>query len=870
MKKILLIASFLVSCILQAQDTKGLSPIPTNTTAKVGNTYAVVVGVSDYQHKDIPDLKYAHKDAEAFSLWLQSDAGGNLTGENITLLTNEKATNAKFAAALDGLIENCKEGDVAVIYFSGHGDVETKTVNQNGFLLLYDTPPTTYKAGAYSLLYLQDVISTLSINNKAKVLVVTDACHSGKLAGSSVNGSQLTNMQLTKQFANEVKIMSCQPNEFSLEGTQWGDGRGIFSYHLIEGMTGLADNNKDSKISLLEIGRYLEDKVGTEASPHTQIPMTLGDRQFTLAQVNPTALTNLISKKSKDSGIFGTTAQKGIGDELAGIDSLTQKLYANFKNALEKGTLLEPKGSSAYDLYMVLREKEELKSVHGLMRRNLAAALQDEVQQALNALLGSDPTETNQWRYNPAKYKEYPEYLAKAISLIGEKHYMYNALKAKQLYFEGYNIFNKESAPEQDPNKREAAKQRAKAKYLEAIAFEPQAAYIYQGIAATYFYNNPLQSDSLVKYCDKAIEFSPTWAVPYLDVAAESQQVNEISKAERYLTTIAKYTPSNYIVLERLSWLKQWQMKPDESISISDTMIKLRPELFNAYATKGTTLYLLKGDYINAEKEYHKSITLFDNWVNWSKYYLGSLYFYTGRKALGIKYYNKLLQDTTVASELKNWASLYILDGLYNHKDYEEMEKVIQHFEKTKQLGITQDKIILVMKGRIARNKHQLDKADSLFQASLVIKDPLASSDIAAYTELGSLAFLKGETKNANLYFDKVKSLFVLDNWEVTNNARVGLPSISFYLSNNEQDKVDFWLNILETFRPNDWQTPFAHALIACKNNQPKTAIKFLEKSVQQYLPSTEYIAEQALFQDLKKYRKFRKLMKKGIRNEEQ
>ena len=33
---------------------------------------------------------------------------------------------------------------------------------------------------------------TLSIQNKAKVIVITDACRSGTLAGSSVGGSQAT------------------------------------------------------------------------------------------------------------------------------------------------------------------------------------------------------------------------------------------------------------------------------------------------------------------------------------------------------------------------------------------------------------------------------------------------------------------------------------------------------------------------------------------------------------------------------------------------------------------------------------------------------------------------------------------------------
>jgi hypothetical protein len=43
--------------------SKELNPFESEKN-KVGTTYAVVVGISDYQDEAIPDLKYAHKDVE--------------------------------------------------------------------------------------------------------------------------------------------------------------------------------------------------------------------------------------------------------------------------------------------------------------------------------------------------------------------------------------------------------------------------------------------------------------------------------------------------------------------------------------------------------------------------------------------------------------------------------------------------------------------------------------------------------------------------------------------------------------------------------------------------------------------------------------
>lgn len=95
-------------------------------------------------------------------------------------------------------------------------------------------------------------------------MVFTDACHAGKLAGSGIGGTSATASALQKQFANEVKIMSCQPNELALEGEEWGGGRGVFSYHLVDALTGLADKNNDGTVSLLETERSLQDIVPAE------------------------------------------------------------------------------------------------------------------------------------------------------------------------------------------------------------------------------------------------------------------------------------------------------------------------------------------------------------------------------------------------------------------------------------------------------------------------------------------------------------------------------------------------------------------------------------------------------------------------------
>ena len=193
--------------VTHAQQTKGVSPSEANTApVSLSKTWAVIIGISDYQNNDVPDLSYANRDATAFADFLKSPGGGALDELHIRLLINEQATMAQFAAAMDWLLDKVKEGDKAIIYFSGHGDVERKTITQPGFLLCWDAPSRVYMGGgAFGLAYMQEIVSTLSTERKAKVILITDACHSGRLAGSEIGGMQATAANLSKQFANEVK-----------------------------------------------------------------------------------------------------------------------------------------------------------------------------------------------------------------------------------------------------------------------------------------------------------------------------------------------------------------------------------------------------------------------------------------------------------------------------------------------------------------------------------------------------------------------------------------------------------------------------------------------------------------------------------------
>lgn len=82
-----------------------------------GKRYAVVIGVSQYQHDRIEDLNFAHLDAERVREWLRGKCGFKAT-----LLTNEQATREHIEQAIfSDLVQKSRPGDTVLIYFSGKG-----------------------------------------------------------------------------------------------------------------------------------------------------------------------------------------------------------------------------------------------------------------------------------------------------------------------------------------------------------------------------------------------------------------------------------------------------------------------------------------------------------------------------------------------------------------------------------------------------------------------------------------------------------------------------------------------------------------------------------------------------------------------------
>jgi uncharacterized caspase-like protein len=236
----------------------------------VGARWAVIVGISNYQHADprLPDLEYAHRDTEEFAAFLKSEAGGSFPTKHVKVLTNEQATVTNIREALFEFLKHTVKEDLVVIFFSGHG-LPDPDKPSNLYLMAYDSDPGTIASTGVPM---WDIQSALARTIAAEqVVVLADACHSAGITEGikGIGVSRRFNSyfdELAKTRPGRVILTSCEGYEVSREGEKWGGGHGVFTWALLEGLKGKADEDKDGFVRLGEILDFVDITVRRETA----------------------------------------------------------------------------------------------------------------------------------------------------------------------------------------------------------------------------------------------------------------------------------------------------------------------------------------------------------------------------------------------------------------------------------------------------------------------------------------------------------------------------------------------------------------------------------------------------------------------------
>ena len=556
----------------------------------IKNTFAIVVGISKYQNIDT--LQYADRDAIAFANFLSTKTGGSVAPSNLYLLLNEKATTFHVAEALSDIRNKADSGDRVFFYFSGHGDMEDFSQTDNALLLVYDSPDGNYFGMNSSVLQVRDLknyFTSLTATNINVVLIV-DACHSGNLKGG-VAGLQRTTAALYSEWTNEYKILSCQPNQVSVESYKWGGGRGLFSLHLENGMKGLADKNKDGSISYLELWLYIAEHVNI-SSDGRQIPLLTGDLSKRFLVVDRTELQKLIgsSKQNAPKVTRSNLTSKLLRNEDS-LSSISKAVYNSFTKNLSDKNLVLPLSGNAYNN---LNSFVSLSPDHTLipeMRVNLARALMERFDAIVSPIMKGHQSVSSRKKCDTAARE-----LDSCLKLLGNRHYLYDNVKARKLYMEAMALtwaldeyeFNEGIIP---------TVHRAILLLEESEKLQPNAPYTISALGSRYFY---------VSEFEKAFE-----------------------KFQKYLNLRPNDLYSRYSYGRLLSKLKQYRQAAELFEKLTAELpgeFEFHYELFDAYFKSGNfhaalsqtdsilrhfdtaNAYLMKGQYYSQRNNLDSSV----------------------------------------------------------------------------------------------------------------------------------------------------------------------------------------------------------------------------------------------------------------------
>ena len=149
-----------------------------------GETWALLVGVDDYQDPRISDLNYTVNDVIALYDALIDPQVGGLPKSQAYLMTNRSTgedlpTHTNVLFRLENLAARIKPEDTFIFYFSGHGMVR----QAEQYLLSINSDPrslTTLASTAIALKHLQQLLKQIQAH---QVILFLDMCRNDPEAG---------------------------------------------------------------------------------------------------------------------------------------------------------------------------------------------------------------------------------------------------------------------------------------------------------------------------------------------------------------------------------------------------------------------------------------------------------------------------------------------------------------------------------------------------------------------------------------------------------------------------------------------------------------------------------------------------------------
>ena len=223
---------------------------------------AVIIGNMSYENERVPEVSYAHRDADAFRHFVLDVLGFN--PDNVidlrdasqarmeTVFGNERSHQGRVWRYL-----HPRHGSDVVVFYSGHGVPGLK--DGRGYLLPVDADPDSAEINGYPIDLLYANLGKLE--DATSVQVFLDACFSGGSdQGMLVRAASPVFVQaaLPEASGDKLTVLAAASGK---EVASWDEEaqHGLFTRHLMDALYGAGDRDGDGQVTALEAKTYLDD-----------------------------------------------------------------------------------------------------------------------------------------------------------------------------------------------------------------------------------------------------------------------------------------------------------------------------------------------------------------------------------------------------------------------------------------------------------------------------------------------------------------------------------------------------------------------------------------------------------------------------------
>ena len=240
------------------------------------NKIAIIIGVEKYEYLTNLDAAFANRDANAFREYAVRALG--VDPSNINLLVDKDANRPKILKALKLWLPKIGgENRDIYLFFAGHGLASDD--GKNLYILPQDGDASLLEDTAITR---SEIIKLLQKTNPKSVTMFFDTCYSGQTRNEETLVASLRPVRIVaddQEIPNNFTIFTASAND-QTSGSIEEAKHGMFSYYLMKGMEGAADQNNDNKISNGELIAYVQENVSKVAFSQNreQDPNMSGDK----------------------------------------------------------------------------------------------------------------------------------------------------------------------------------------------------------------------------------------------------------------------------------------------------------------------------------------------------------------------------------------------------------------------------------------------------------------------------------------------------------------------------------------------------------------------------------------------------------------